>query len=177
MQEQQQGQSLNVWQRIHAAIQLNKMLNRARGTRSTAFQTEDAMVKIFEHLNVSAPAIETFKERLEKRRQAISLTYIGDTYIMGGILFYCGILLPVLVSLGTSDSSTRLAWIAFAVSLPCTVGFFLVRFLKKKNNISNYGVIHGGLAALAQIGIVARQQVSSSMSGMLLDGYFFSQHS
>ena len=99
------------------------------------------MVKIFEHVNVSAPAIETFKERLEKRRQAISLTYIGDTYIMGGILFYCGILLPVLVSLGTSDSSTRLAWIAFAVSLPCTVGFFLVRFLKKKNNISNYGVM------------------------------------
>ncbi len=74
---------------------------------------------------------------------------------MGGILIYCGILLPVLISLGIPDFPARFAWIAFAISFPCTVGFILTRFLKQKNSISSYGRIHSSLAFLAQIGVIA----------------------
>ncbi len=113
------------------------------------------LVKSLEQLNVSAPSVQMFKNRLEKVRQSAPHAHLEDIYVMGGILIYCGILLPVLVSLGIPDFPARFAWIAFAISFPCTVVYILTHFLKKANSISSYGRIHSFLAFLAEIGVIA----------------------
>jgi hypothetical protein len=51
------------------------------------------LVKSFERLNISAASIQMFKDRLEKMRQSAPHSNLEDTYVMGGILIYCGILL------------------------------------------------------------------------------------
>lgn len=156
-QKQQQKQP-NLIQRILIAIPLTLQLVRgvSRATRQDpiALQVEDAFIKSLEQLNVSAELVQTLKERFAKTRQRTDHARLEDIYIMGGVLIYCGILFPVLINLGIPDFPTQLAWIAFAISFPSTAGFFLVRFLKEKNNISSHGWIHGILAFLAEIGAI-----------------------
>ncbi len=96
-----------------------------------------------------------FKNRLEKVRQSAPHAHLEDIYVMGGILIYCGILLPVLLSIGVPDFPARFAWIAFAISFPSTAVYILTHFLKKTNSISSYGLIHSFLAFLVQIGVIA----------------------
>jgi hypothetical protein len=148
-------QPVKLRQKLQVAIQLVKILNRASRQDSTDLQTEDMLVKSFERLNISAPSIQMFKDRLEKVRQSAPHSNLEDTYVMGGILIYCGILLPILLSLGIPDFPARFAWIVFAISFPCTVGYFLTRFLKERNGISSSGGIYRSLAILAQIGVIA----------------------
>jgi hypothetical protein len=105
-------------------------------------------------VHISEETIQAFRDRLEKVRQRVPHIYLEETYIMGGILIYCSILLPALISLGIPDFPIRLAWIAFAFAFPSAVGFFVIRFLKDRNSISSYGSIHGFLASLAEIGIL-----------------------
>lgn len=133
-------------------MRLVRVMRRATRRDATALQIEDLFIKSFEQLHVSAQSAQMFRDQLEKLRQSADLAYIEDTYIMGGILIYCGILLPVLTSLGIPDFPSRIAWIAFAVSFPCAVGFFLARFLKERSSIAGYGWIHSTLAGLAQLG-------------------------
>ncbi len=154
MQGQQQQQP-NLRQKLQGAIQLARVIYRATRQDSTALQIGDMLVKSLEQLNVSPQSVQMFKDRLEKVRQSRHHAQLEDIYIMGGILIYCGVLLPVLISLGIPDLPARVAWIAFAISLPCTIGFFLIRFLEKKNSISSGGVIHRSLASLAEIGVIA----------------------
>ncbi|HYU77312.1 MAG TPA: hypothetical protein VEL31_31980 [Ktedonobacteraceae bacterium] len=154
-EQKQQQNRLTFVQRFQLAIQLQKVLSRAAKQDSVALQIEDTLAKNFEQLNIPEQFIQRFKDGLEKQRQAKSLGYHEDTYIMGGILIYCGILLPVLISLGIPDFPVRFAWIALAISFPCAVGFLLIRFLKKRSSISNHGWIHGILSLLGELGILA----------------------
>lgn len=140
---------------MQMALQIIKIIYTAMHQDAMAFQAEDMFVKSFEELNIPAQSIQMFKDRLKKVRQSATHTYSEDTYIMGGILIFCSILFPLLVSLGVPDFPTRFAWIAFAVSFPGAVGFFLARFLKKKNGISSYRGIHSYLAFLTEIGVLA----------------------
>ena len=153
MQEQQQ-QTVKLGQRLRVAIQVLKIFLKATRQDTTALQYEDLLVMSFEQLHISEQTIQAFKDRLEKVRQSAPHAYLEDTYIMGGILIYCGILLPVLISLGIPDLASRIAWIAFTVSFPGAVGFFLARFLKERNSISVYGRLHSVLATLTEIGVV-----------------------
>jgi len=156
MQEQQQKKEQPLTPgRIQMALQIFKIFKTAMRQDALAFQAEDMFVKSFEQLNIPAQSIQMFKDRLTKARQSAAHTYGEDTYIMGGILVFCGILFPLLVSLGVPDFPSRFAWIAFAVSFPGAVGFFLARFLKKRNGISSYGGIHSYLAFLTEIGVLA----------------------
>lgn len=148
-------QPVKIRQKLQVAIQLVKILNRATRQDSTALQIEAILVKSLEQLNVSVQSIQMFKDRLEKVRQSAPHAQLEDIYIMGGILIYCSILLPMLLSIGVSDFPAQFAWIAFVVSFPSAVGFFLIRFLKKRNSISSYGGIHSGMAFLAAIGVLA----------------------
>src|SRR5262249_39020083 len=154
-QQQPKQQHPKLKQRFQAAIPVVKILNRATKQDSNALQIEDVFVKSLEQLNVSPQSVQMFKDRLEKVRQSRHHAQLEDIYIMGGILIYCGILLPMLISLGIPDVPARVAWIAFVISFPCTVGFFLIRYLEKKNSISIYGEIHRRLAFLAEIGVIA----------------------
>jgi len=121
------------------ALQIVTVLSRAAKNDEEALQIQDGLLDRFQQLGVSAASTKIFKDRLEKFRQRDEHTRLEDVYLMGGILIYCGILMSVLTTLGAPDFPLRLAWRAFAVSLPCTVGFFLVRFIKKKNGIAHYG--------------------------------------
>jgi UDP-N-acetylmuramyl pentapeptide phosphotransferase/UDP-N-acetylglucosamine-1-phosphate transferase len=154
MQEQQQKQ-LTFRQKLQVAIPLVKLILRAARQDSTAFQIEKMLVKGLKQLGIPAQSAQMFKDRLEQARQSQPHAHLEDIYVMGGILIYCGILLQVLMSLGIPDLPARFAWITFAVSFPCTVGFFLALFLKKKNNISSPGGLHSKLAFVAEIGAVA----------------------
>jgi hypothetical protein len=156
MQEQEQQQKQPVTPgRFQMALQICKILLKALKQDAIALQAEDRFVQSFEQLNVPEQSIQIFKERLKKARQAAAHTYSEDTYIMGGILLFCGILFPILINVGIPDFFSRFAWIAFAVSFPAAVGFFLARYLKKRNDISSYGGIHSYLAFLSEIGILA----------------------
>ena len=153
MQKQQQQQP-KLRQKYQVAIPLANAIYRATRQDSTALQIEDMLVKSLEQSNVSAQSIQMFKDRLEKVRQSTPHSHLEDIYLMGGILIYCGILLPVLTSLGIPDFPAQFAWIAYAISFPCTVVYILTHFLKKTNSISSYGWIHSFLAFLAQIGVI-----------------------
>src|SRR5258708_15225361 len=154
MQQQQRKQQQTPG-RIQVLIGLAWMIYKATRQDTTAQQTEDTIVKGFEQLNVSEQSIQLFKERLEKARQSAAHSYNEDVYIIGGILIFCGILFQVLTSLGVPDVPSRFAWIAYALTFPGAVGFFLARFLKKQNRISSYGAFHSWLAFLTEIGILA----------------------
>src|SRR5260370_16302717 len=152
--KEEEKKKQNVRQKLQGAIQVVKVIYRATRQDSTAPQIEDMLVKSLEQLNVSAPSVQMFKNRLEKVRQSAPHAHLEDIYVMGGILIYCGILLPVLVSLGIPDFPARFAWIAFAISFPCTVVYILTHFLKKAHSISNYGRIHSFLAFLPNIVVI-----------------------
>src|SRR5258708_1442286 len=155
MQEQQQKQSVKLGQRLKEGIQMARVISRTIRRDSKALGIEDGLIKSFELLTVPAQFIQMFKDRLGTVRQSAPHPQLQDIYVMGGIMIYCGILVPVLLSVGVSDFAARFAWIAFAVSFPSEVGFFLTRFLKKRNSISTYGGIHSSLASLAEIGVLA----------------------
>lgn len=152
MQKQQQKQA-QLGQRLQLGVQMARVIARTIRQDSTALKIEDLLVERFEQLNVPLQLIQKFKDGLKKIRQATPHAQLEDIYIMGGILIYCGILIPVLLSIGVSDFPAQLAWVAFAVSFPSVVGFFLIRFLKKRNSISSYGRIHSVMAFLAQVGV------------------------
>jgi hypothetical protein len=89
-------------------------------------------------------------------RQRDEHARLGDIYIMGGILIYCGIFLPMLISVGGLDTlPIRFTWIAFVVVAPSTVGFFLLHFLNERNGISSHGQMQSLLALLAEVGVIA----------------------
>lgn len=153
--EQKQPQSrLTVKQRFQTVMLLLKVLTRVVKQDTEAHQIEDAMTKSFGQLNIPEEFIQKFKDGLEKQRQNELYSYLEDTYIMGGILIFCGILFPMLISLGTPDLPVRFAWIAFALTFTCVVGFFLIRFLKEKNSISSRWRIHSMLSLLAGLGVL-----------------------
>jgi uncharacterized transporter YbjL len=62
---------------------------------------------------------------------------------------------PIATQQSVWRPAARFAWIAFAISFPCTVAYILTHFLKKANRISSYGRIHSFLAFLAEIGVIA----------------------
>jgi len=152
MKQQKQQQTPG---RIQMAIQLAWMVYKAIRQDTTALQTEDIIVKSFKQLNVPERSIQLFKERVEKARQSAAHSFDEDNYIIGGILIFCGILFPVITSLGVPDIPSRIVWIAYVFTFPGAVGFFLARFLKKQNRISIYGALHSWLAVLTEIGILA----------------------
>jgi hypothetical protein len=135
-------------------MQVARILLRAMRQDAIAHQVADVLVKGLEQAGVAEHDVQVFKDCLEKVRQSSPFVYIEDTYIMGGILLYCGILVPALLSLGMPDLPSRIAWVAFAFSSPSVVAFFLVRLLKEKNNITSYGRVHSNLAFLTEIGIL-----------------------
>lgn len=144
----------DIRQRFQNAIVLVRIIYRASEQDAMASQVEDALMKALEQLPLSAQTVQAFKDNLAKVRKSKSLTYQEDTYVMGGVLIYCGILLQVLMGLGVHDVSTKLALFSFAITFPCTVGFFLVRFLKEKSGVSRYGYIHSCIALFAEIGVI-----------------------
>lgn len=158
-QEFEQQNQPNLIQRLRMAIpfaiQIVEVISKASRQDSLALQIEDALVKDFERLNIPVQSIQLFKDQLAKARQRADHGHREDIYLMGGILIYSSILFAVLISLGVPDFSTRFAWIVFAISFPCTIGFSLVHFLKEKNAISSYGWIHSSLAFIAEIGVIA----------------------
>ncbi len=159
-QKQQQNQpSLirrlqNLKQAFDFARLMTKAIFRASEQNSTARQLEDMLVKRFEELSIPTQYVQMFKDRLEKMRQRTDHARLEDLYLMGGILIYCTILIPTLISLGIPDLPAQFAWIAFVISLPCPLGVFLTRFLKKQNNILTAGKIEGILAFFAEMGIL-----------------------
>jgi hypothetical protein len=153
MQVQQQN-PLTRRQKFQNATLLVKVILRATRQDSIASQIERELIAVLVQLQVPVQSIQLFKDRLEKVRQASPSAYKEDKYVMGGILIYDGILLQVLMGLGIPDFSMRIAWIAFAISFPCTVGFLLVLFLKEQNGISSHGGLHSKLAFFAGIGAV-----------------------
>ncbi len=153
-EQKQQQNRLTVKQRFQTAMLLLKVLTRAAKQDTEARQIEDVITKSFEQLNIPEEFIQKFKDGLEKQRQNDPYGYLEDTYIMGGILIFCGILFQVLISLSTPDLPVQFAWIAFALTFPCVVGFFLIRFLKEKNSISSRWRIHSMLPLLAGLGVL-----------------------
>src|SRR5260370_13523586 len=154
MQKQQQQQS-KLRQKLQGAIPLANVIYKATRQDSSALQIEDMLVKSLEQLNVSAQSIQIFKDRLEKVRQATPHSHLEDIYLMGGILIYCGILLPMLISLGIPDFPARFAGIAFVITFPCSVVYVLTHFLKQKNSISSYVPLPNFMAYLADMGVIA----------------------
>ncbi len=152
--EQLQGQIPPLRQRLELGMKVARVFSRAGRQDPLAIQIEEVLVESFEQLHISEKSIQMFKQRLEKVRQSAPHAYLEDTYAVGGILIYCGILLPALTGLGVPDFPSRLTWIAFVVAFPCAVGFFLARFLKERNSISGYGRIHSVLATIAEIAIL-----------------------
>lgn len=153
-QTQQQAQKLGLWQRFQLGRQVAGIFVKAMRQDAAARQIEDVLVAGLEQVGIAAETVQTFRDRLEKTRQASIFAYTEDTYVMGGILLYCGILVPALIGLGIPDLSSHVAWVAFAFSFPGAIGFFLARFIKERNSISTYGRIHSALAFLTELGIL-----------------------
>ena len=142
-------------QRVRTAIQLVRVLSGAFQQSAQALQIEEEMIKSLEQFSLEARLLSLLREQLAKMRQRDEHARLGDIYIMGGILIYCGIFLPMLISVGRLDVPIQISWIAFAVTAPSTVGFFLVHFLNGRNGIASHGRMQSLLALLAEGGSVA----------------------
>jgi len=72
-----------------------------------------------------------------------------DLYLVGGMGAIDLILLPILLSAGTSDTSLSAALFLLVLSLPLTAMSLFFKFLKQKYNITTYGWIHSSLSFLS----------------------------
>jgi hypothetical protein len=72
-----------------------------------------------------------------------------DLYLVGGMGAIDLILLPLLLSAGTSDAALSTALFLLVLSLPLTAMSLFFKFLKQKYNITTYGGIHSSLSFLA----------------------------
>jgi hypothetical protein len=61
------------------------------------------------------------------------------------------VLLQVLTSIGHPDVASSIAWLSFAIALPCIAGFLLLGFLKKEYGASGYGSIPEKVAFIAEL--------------------------
>lgn len=75
--------------------------------------------------------------------------YLSDRIYVGGIGALDLILFQVLASLGHPDLPSSLAWLAFAISLPCAAGFLYVGLWKEKKSYPYYSPIHEKLALIS----------------------------
>jgi hypothetical protein len=94
MKEQPQEQAPSLRQRFELGMKVARVFSRAGRQDPIAIQIEELLVKSFEQLHISEESIQTFKQRLEKVRQSAPHAYLEDAYAVGGILIYCGILVP-----------------------------------------------------------------------------------
>ena len=80
--------------------------------------------------------------------QAKQPSFVG-LYLVGGIGAVDLILLPVLLSVGTSDTLLSVALFLLVLSLPLTAMSLFFSFLKQKYNIATYGKVHSFLTSSA----------------------------
>ena len=141
-------------QRIQLAIRLVRIFFRAMELDAQASQVEATLAENFRQQNFSEQEIQAFRDALERPRKSRALTFKEDTYMIGGVLAYCAIFLPMVVNIGIPDIAMKIAWIAFAIAFPCAIGFFLFRFLKEENTIAEYGKLHSTMALVAVVGVL-----------------------
>ena len=94
------------------------------------------------------PVVHNALTAVREAAQAKQSAFV-DLYLVGGMGAIDLILLPILLSAGTSDTTLSAALFLLVLSLPLTAMSLFFKFLKQKYNITTYGWIHSSLSFLA----------------------------
>lgn len=90
-------------------------------------------------------ALIAVREATQQAKQSALI----DLYLVGGMGALDIILLPILLTTGTSDAALTAALFLLVLSLPLTAMSLFFKFIKQKYNITTYGWIHSTLSSLA----------------------------
>ena len=127
---------------------------RARREDPQAERAEKTVTNFLRSIGISEEGIGYIKSIFDfgrEFRRNDEASHTVNRYFVGGMGILDLVLFQVLVSVGHPDLASSLSWVAFAVSLPCTVGSLFLSFFNKANGITVYNNLHSTLSLLSQV--------------------------
>ncbi len=127
---------------------------RVRREDPQAGRAEETVTNFIRSIGASEEGIGHFKSIFDfwrEFRRDDETSHTVNRYFVGGIGILDLVLFQVLVSVGHPDLASSLSWVAFAISLPCTVGSLFLSFFNKANGITIYNNLHSTMSLLSQV--------------------------
>ena len=127
---------------------------RARREDPQAERAEKTVTNFLRSIGVSEEDTGHFKSIFDfwrKMRRDDEASHTVNRYFVAGMGLLDLVLFQVLVGVGHPDLASSLSWVAFAVSLPCTVGSLFLSFFNKVNGITVYNNLHSTMSLLSQV--------------------------
>ena len=135
-------------------LRQGKAMWRARREDPQAERAEETVTNFLRSIGASEVGIGHYKSIFDfwrKFRRDDEASHTVNRYFVGGMGILDLVLFQVLVTVGHPDLASSLSWVAFAVSLPCTVGSLFLSFFNKANEITVYNNLHSTLSLLSQV--------------------------